>query len=162
MSVAENFHALVADLDYPMFVVTVATDDERDGCLVGFVTQASIDPPQILVMLSKSNRTYRLAQVANTLVVHFLHRDNKDLARLFGEETGDDIDKFEACDRYEESRFGPILIGTRGWAAGSILGRVDGGDHGAHLVAVESASTDESGPPLTFQMVRSLEPGHPA
>jgi flavin reductase (DIM6/NTAB) family NADH-FMN oxidoreductase RutF len=162
VSVEENFHALVSDLDYPMFIVTVESDGERDGCLVGFVTQASIDPPRLLVMLSKANRTYRLAQTAESLVVHFLHEGNVDLARLFGEETGDDIDKFDLCQWHEGRRNGPILVGTRGWVAGRILGRLDGGDHVAHLLAVDSASVDGSGPQLAFRTVRGLDPGHPA
>jgi flavin reductase (DIM6/NTAB) family NADH-FMN oxidoreductase RutF len=162
MSVEENFHALVSDLDYPMFIVTVSADGERDGCLVGFATQASIEPPRLLVMLSKSNRTCRIAQAASTLVVHFLHENNQSLAKLFGEETGDDVDKFDACDWHEGFRGEPILAGTRGWVAGSILDRLDGGDHVAHLLDAYEASTDTTGPQLAFQAVRDLEPGHPA
>lgn len=162
MSVEENFHALVSDLDYPMFIVTVAAPGERDGCLVGFVTQASIEPPRLLVMLSKSNRTYRLARTADTLVVHFLHENNQGLASLFGEETGDDVDKFDCCEWREGPRAEPILVGTRGWVAGAILDRLDGGDHVAHLLDAYDASTDVSGPQLAFQTVRDLDPGHPA
>src|SRR5262249_26595638 len=39
------FHAIVDGLEYPMIVVTAADGDERSGCLVGFHSQASIDPP---------------------------------------------------------------------------------------------------------------------
>jgi flavin reductase (DIM6/NTAB) family NADH-FMN oxidoreductase RutF len=161
VSVEDNFHALVSDLDYPMFIVTVAASGERDGCLVGFVTQASIDPPRLLVMLSKSNRTSRLAEAAETLVVHFLHEDNKDLARLFGEETGDDVDKFDACEWHEGPYKVPTLVGTRGWVSGGILDRFDGGDHVAYLLGVDAASTDRPGSQLAFQRVRDMQPGHP-
>ena len=44
--VEEHFQALVAGLDYPMYVVTVAADGDRAGCLVVFATKASIDPPR--------------------------------------------------------------------------------------------------------------------
>jgi flavin reductase (DIM6/NTAB) family NADH-FMN oxidoreductase RutF len=161
MSVEKTFNDLVSDLDYPMFIVTVAAQGERDGCLVGFVTQASINPPRLLVMLSKANRTCHLAQNTDTLVVHFLHKDNTDLARLFGEETGDDMDKFDACEWSEGSGGGgPILAGTRGWIAGDVLQRLDGGDHVAHLLAVNAASIDVAGQQLAFQSVRDFEPGH--
>jgi flavin reductase (DIM6/NTAB) family NADH-FMN oxidoreductase RutF len=160
MSVEKTFNDLVSDLDYPMFIVTVVAQGERDGCLVGFVTQASINPPRLLVMLSKANRTCRLAQNTDTLVVHFLHKDNKDLARLFGEETGDDINKFDACEWSEGSESGPILSGTRGWVTGEILERLDSGDHIAHLLAVDAASTEVAGQQLAFQSVRDIEPGH--
>ena len=39
-----TFNSLVGDLDYPMFIVTACADGERSGCLIGFATQASIDP----------------------------------------------------------------------------------------------------------------------
>lgn len=162
MSVEEGFHTLVSDLDYPMFIVTVAAAGDRDGCLVGFVTQASIDPPRLLVMLSKSNRTGRLARAADSLVVHFLHENNKDLAKLFGEETGDNLDKFDACEWHDGPFKGPTLVDTRGWAAGSILDRLDSGDHVAHLLDIEAVSVDLTGPQLGFQCVRNMEPGHPA
>jgi flavin reductase (DIM6/NTAB) family NADH-FMN oxidoreductase RutF len=162
MSVEDNFHELVADLDTPMFIVTLAANGERDGCLVGFVTQASMDPPRLLVMLSKANRTGRLAQAARTLVVHFLHADNQDLARLFGEETGDDVDKFDACKWHEGPLDGPVVVGTRGWVAGDILDRLDGGDHVAYLLDVQAASTDIPGTPMGIHGLPEFEPGHPA
>jgi len=61
-NVAETFDALVGGLDYPMFIVTAAAGGEREGCLVGFATQSSIDPPRFVVCLSKNNRTYRMAK----------------------------------------------------------------------------------------------------
>ena len=65
-------HRLVSALDYPMFIVTVAAGDERAGCLVGFATQCSIDPPRFLVCISDKNRTFRVARDADTMVVHLV------------------------------------------------------------------------------------------
>jgi len=162
MSNEESFHTLLANVDYPMFVVTAAAHGSRAGCLVGFVTQCSMDPPRLLVLLSKINRTYRLSLETDILVVHFLHESNYDLAVLFGEKTGDEVDKFTACQWQEGPQRTPVLRGTRGWVAGSILARLDAGDHVAHLLKVNTAMTDVPGPPLAFQSVREIEPGHPA
>jgi flavin reductase (DIM6/NTAB) family NADH-FMN oxidoreductase RutF len=162
MSTEENFHALVSDLDYPMFIVVAATRTERAGCLVGFVTQASIDPPRLLIMLSKLNRTCHVAQAAETLIVHFLIDNNHDLATLFGQASGDDTDKFAECEWNEGPGGTPILIGTRGWVAGRILDRFDAGDHIGHLVDVREAQIDTPGAPLAYQTVRGMEAGHPA
>lgn len=67
-----------------MFVVTASSGDERNGCLVGFATQASIDPPRMLVLFSKANRTYRLAAGSDQLVVHVLGRDDPAVSRRWG------------------------------------------------------------------------------
>ena len=73
-------HELVSELDYPMFIVTVAASGELAGCLVGFTTQCSIDPPRFLVCLSVKNRTYRVAKRADALVVHLLPQGADELA----------------------------------------------------------------------------------
>src|SRR4051794_41781759 len=57
---AHAVHELIDELDYPMFIVTVAAGGERAGCLVGFATQCSINPPRFLVCLSDKNRTFRV------------------------------------------------------------------------------------------------------
>jgi flavin reductase (DIM6/NTAB) family NADH-FMN oxidoreductase RutF len=77
----DTVHELVSELDYPMFIVTVAAAGERAGCLVGFATQCSIDPPRFLVCLSDKNRTYRVAQAADAMVVHLVPRAAEELAR---------------------------------------------------------------------------------
>jgi flavin reductase (DIM6/NTAB) family NADH-FMN oxidoreductase RutF len=162
MSSEENFHALVSDLDYSMFIVVTASRRERAGCLVGFVTQASIVPPRLVVMLSKLNRTCHVAQSSDTLVVHFLSDGNRDLATLFGHRTGDDVDKFVNCQWVAGPKDTPVLVGTRGWIAGRILDRFDAGDHIGHLVEVDEAHVDVPGSPLAYQTVRDMEAGHPA
>lgn len=156
------FQKLVSGIDYPMFIVTAAAGDDRAGCLVGFTTQASIDPPRLLVLLSKENETFRVAQRATMLVAHFLHRGNGDLADLFGEESGDWTDKFEHCRWSPGPEGAPVLHGVQGWVAGRILARFDTGDHVAHLLETVDATVDGTGQSLTFQAVRGLDPGHPA
>ena len=46
----DTFNELAGDLEYPMFIVTARAGDEPLGCLVGFATQMSIDPPRFLIM----------------------------------------------------------------------------------------------------------------
>src|SRR5215217_860448 len=94
----ETYAEVVRDLDYPMVIVTASNGEERAGCLVGYSTPASIDPPRFSVFISKANRTYEVAAGTETLIVHAVPSDAGDLARLFGGETGDDVDKFERCE----------------------------------------------------------------
>src|SRR2546423_12427951 len=103
-SPAQTFVQLAGKLDYPMLVVTVTAAGERAGCLVGFSTQCSIDPARFMVCLSDKNRTFRLAQHADALAVHFLPVTGIDLARLFGSETDDEVDKFSRCRWHEGPR----------------------------------------------------------
>jgi flavin reductase (DIM6/NTAB) family NADH-FMN oxidoreductase RutF len=168
VTIGDDFGDLMGILDYPMVIVTAASKDERTGCLAGFWTQASIDPPRLLVHLSKVNRTYRIATDCDVLIVHYLHRGNMDLARLFGEETGDEVDKFSRCSWHEGPSRTPVLSGTLGWVGGRVIDRFDVGDHVGHLLDVEVVSPPDAstvgGPPriLTSRSVRGFDPGHPA
>ena len=102
------FEGMVGDLEYPMFIVTARAGDEPLGCLVGFTTQASIDPPRFVACLSHNNRTYRLGRDATALGVHAVPADAEDLAELFGGETGDQTDKFARCDWHEGPEGVPV------------------------------------------------------
>lgn len=149
-------------VDRAMYVVTAAARGERSGCLVGFVTQVSIDPPRLLVCLSIANHTYGVAQLASVLAVHLLGRDQGELAALFGSTTGDEIDKFQHCDWLNGPAELPVLAGVPGWIAGTILDRIPFGDHVGFLLDPLEAHRHAAGPVLTFEQVKDLSPGHPA
>lgn len=160
----DAFEQIVALLDYPMFVVTTRAGDQRSGCLVGFSSQVSINPPRFLVGLSKRNRTYRVAaDGASHLAVHLLTDGHRDLARLFGSETGDRVDKFSRCRWWEGPEGLPILDGAAAWFTGRIVKRFDLGDHVGHLTEPVAGSAPERfGGLVTFADVKDLEPGHEA
>jgi flavin reductase (DIM6/NTAB) family NADH-FMN oxidoreductase RutF len=145
-----------------MAIVTAATPDgRRSGCLVGFWTQCSIHPPRVMVCLSVTNHTLGVATDAPLLAVHWLGGDDRDLAELFGGETGDELDKFERCAWQPGPGGVPVLEGARGWIAGTVLERVEVGDHVAFVVEVEhGAVSDRSADELGFQAVKHMEPGH--
>jgi len=162
-SADESFQQFASRLDYPMFVVTTAVADERAGCLVGFSTQASIDPVRYLVALSNKNRTYRLALRADHLAVHAFAREHADRARFFGGRTGDDIDKFSESPWRPGPAGMPILDDAAGWFVGRILKRIPFGDHDGFLLAPMAAEVAEAaGGLVSFSDVRTISPGHEA
>jgi flavin reductase (DIM6/NTAB) family NADH-FMN oxidoreductase RutF len=155
------FNSLMSELDYPMFIVTVAGGDgERTGCLIGFATQISIKPPRFLAGLSHKNHTYRVAQGAELLGVHFVPEDGDELAELFGGETGDEIDKFERCEWHEGPGGVPMLDELPNRFVARILERLDAGDHDALILEPLAAERPEPEEELTFHRARRIEPGH--
>jgi flavin reductase (DIM6/NTAB) family NADH-FMN oxidoreductase RutF len=156
------FETLVSSIDYPMLVVTTrGATGENSGCLVGFATQCSIDPAHFLVCLSKKNRTFEVAKRADVLVVHLLRDDDKDLARHFGEETGDEVDKFATVKWSPGPGRVPVLAGID-WFAGRIQQRFDCGDHVAHLLAVlpDGRSANAEADQLDASDAADLDAGH--
>ena len=155
------FDDFVALMDYPVYVVTVAAGGERAGCLVGFASQCSLDPPRFVVWISKENHTYKVVRRAEVLVVHLLPKDHA-LADLFGGETGDSVDKF-ARVRWSPGPGGaPVLAQALAWFAGRVEHKADWGDHvGYSLVPVEGGS-GPGGQPLSYRDVADIQAGHPA
>jgi len=154
------FEELVGQLEYPMFLVTAAAAGERAGCLVGFATQASIDPGRFLVGLSRANRTFRVAQDAEVIVVHFLPEDAGDLAELFGGETGDEVDKFAQVAWEPGPGGAPVLQRLDHWFAGRVLERWDFGDHVGHLLEPVAGASRGDLESFTFHRAKRIEPGH--
>jgi flavin reductase (DIM6/NTAB) family NADH-FMN oxidoreductase RutF len=76
----------------------------RRAASSGFTSQVSIRPPRFSVGLSKRDRTYRVAEGARHLTVHLIERRHCELARVFGGETGDDVDKFEQLVTFSDVR----------------------------------------------------------
>jgi flavin reductase (DIM6/NTAB) family NADH-FMN oxidoreductase RutF len=154
------FEGFVGDLAVPLFIVTTTADEEPLGCLVGFTTQTSIDPQRFAVCLSHQNRTFRRGRDAALLGVHRVPAGELALARLFGGETGDELDKFARCAWHSGPGAVPILDACPDWFVGRVLWRADAGDHDLFLLEPIAA---EAGPPaaqLTFDHAKDIEPGH--
>lgn len=159
---APEVHRLVSAIDYPMYIVTVAAGGRRAGCLVGFTTQCSIDPPRFIVCISVANHTFRVARTARVMIVHLVPERASDLAELFGSETGDRVDKFARCEWSPGPGGAPVLAGCPNWFAGRVLQRVPAGDHWAHLLEPFDAGSGPDTEAFTFHRARRIRPGHPA
>jgi flavin reductase (DIM6/NTAB) family NADH-FMN oxidoreductase RutF len=155
-----TFNDLTGEIDYSMLVVTTAAGDQQAGCLVGFATQCSIDPPRFLVCLSEKNRTFRLAEHSDALVVHFVPSDAEALVELFGSETGDEVDKFARCSWHGGPRGIPVLDDCQSWFAGAILQRLPLGDHVGLVLTPLAAQHAGDGSTFQFHRAKRLEPGH--
>jgi len=159
---AATFHSLVGDLEYPMFIVTARADAEPLGCLVGFATQMSIDPPRFAVCLSHKNRTFRRGHGTTLLGVHCVPAEAVELAELFGGHTGDEVEKFERCAWHDGPGGVPLLDECPNRFVGRVVWRADAGDHDVFLlepVAAEAAAGESE---FTFHRAKRIEAGHEA
>jgi flavin reductase (DIM6/NTAB) family NADH-FMN oxidoreductase RutF len=159
----DDLAAFFDRIDYPYYVVTVRSPEaDMSGCLAGFVTQCSIDPPNFLVCVSKANHTFGVAERSSGMGLHLLGRDQVDLARLFGEQTGDAVDKFASVDWRLGSTGAPLLVDAAVSMEGQVLGHFSVGDHEAFVMrGVRAVAGGPSGL-LTFRSAPPLHPGHPA
>jgi len=147
----------------PLYIVTVADGGQRYGCLVGFASQTSIEPPRFMVCISVANATYRHVQEARQLAVHQVPADRPDLAELFGGTTADEgVDKFERC-RWTAARDGlPLLDDCPTRMIGAVVDRHQLGDHEGFLLRPVRVDADPARAPLRAADAPPIRPGHPA
>lgn len=159
---ADSFSEVVGGTDYPMVIVTAFDGSERSGCLVGFSSQSSIDPPRFAVWLSKKNHTYGVAARSSTLTVHFPSREQHDLAELFGGLTGDEVDKFVRCAWHDGPDGAVVLDDVTRWFAGRVVDTMDSGDHVAFLLDPFAGHAGPWPGQLGFHDVDDVDAGHDA
>lgn len=159
----DAYESIMASLDAPMAIVTTRSGLELAGCLVGFQSQAGIEPPAIAVWLSKANHTFRVSVFAEMFALHFLEDDHFELAQLFGTVSGDEEDKFSRCDWHEGRDGVPLLDGCPHRVVGRKLGLLDTTENHACLVLSPVEATT-AGPftPLRRSQVAHLPSGHDA
>jgi flavin reductase (DIM6/NTAB) family NADH-FMN oxidoreductase RutF len=163
----ESFDDLMLMLDTPVFVVTTQADGHPSGCLVGFATQAGIDPSRFLVGIGKGNHTFGVASRSEHLAVHVLARRHHALAELFGAQTGNEINKFDRCSWRAGPKGMPILDDAIAWFVGRTVNRVDVGDHVAFVLEpVDAWAPESSEEPLYLSDVDDIiddddDGGHP-
>ncbi len=159
---AGELDAFFDRVDYPLYVITArAPDGEMSGCVAGFVTQCSIEPPNFVVCVSKENHTYGVAERASAMGLHLLGRDQVALVHLFAEETGDRVDKFASAAWRLGEGGAPLLEDVAARLEGRILGHIAVGDHDAFVRRAERAAAGNRPGLLTYRTTPPLEPGHP-
>jgi flavin reductase (DIM6/NTAB) family NADH-FMN oxidoreductase RutF len=127
---------LLDRLDTSACVVTTAYEGRPAGCIVTYVTAASITAarPRLVVLTSHENLTHELLEQSRVLAVHPVARGQEEWVRRFGFLSGRDADKFEGV-AWEAGRTGaPLLAEALGFLEGRVLASMDCGDHTARLV----------------------------
>jgi flavin reductase (DIM6/NTAB) family NADH-FMN oxidoreductase RutF len=157
----EPSEPLARATNYPLYVVTARADDELSGCLAGFVTQSSMDPVRFLVCISKINHTFGVARRSAGLGLHLLGSDQREMASLFGEQTGDLIDKFAALRWVPGVTGVPILSECAAWVEGWVIEHMSAGDHEAFLMGAADGGGGTHPGRFMFTDATDFEPGHP-
>ena len=160
---APGLDDLMGSVDSPLIVVTTSAQGERAGCLVGFHSQASIDPEHYCFWLSKANHTYRVALRSDHFAVHFLTTADRELARHFGALSGSETDKFSGLDSIASDHDVPLLADLPNRLLVERVAMLDdGGDHVCLTARVDSVEVAGGFTALRPSQLGDLTPGHNA
>lgn len=127
--------------------VTVVTTRDRDGEPRGFTansfTSVSLDPPLVLVCLSKKASSFSVFSETSRFAVNVLAENQKEVSAAFSSKRQS---KFSGVSSSPGIAGTPILSGTAAWLDCATHQRIDCGDHMILIGRVENFEKSDSAP----------------
>ncbi|WP_170479890.1 alpha/beta fold hydrolase [Ruegeria arenilitoris] len=130
--------------------VTVVTTESETGEKRGFTansfTSVSLDPPLVLVCLSKTSSSLEIFEQATSYVINVLTEDQKHISNQFASKVPD---KFLGIETRRETTASPVIADTAAWFDCVPHNVVDAGDH-IVLIGKVQAFGGNQGNPLVY------------
>jgi flavin reductase (DIM6/NTAB) family NADH-FMN oxidoreductase RutF len=135
---------------YGLYVLTASTEDGTDAATVSWLTQASFDPPRIIVGLRKETGIWQRVLDAGSFAVNVLGEGQKDVASAFSRhrEPGDNPLGDEPS--YRGVTGAPILNTVPAYVECRTVEVVDAGDHSLFLADIVEAGVQNDQPALAL------------
>jgi flavin reductase (DIM6/NTAB) family NADH-FMN oxidoreductase RutF len=145
---AERFREALKDFPAGVTIVTSADGEGRPlGATVSAFTSLSLRPPLVLVCLREGSRTATGARDRRAFAIHFLDRNQVELARLFAI---DDSDKFDQAGYSLNGSGVPCLDTCSKVLECSLEMEYAGGDHVILVGRVENVRQSPQFEPLVY------------
>ncbi|MBN1881583.1 MAG: flavin reductase [Deltaproteobacteria bacterium] len=143
----KNIQDALASFTYGLYVVTVAAGNVRNAMVASWVSQASYDPPRVLVGIKKTRLTHELLERADRFGLMVVQKGKEgELPSLKG---GDPEKKFTERDVMTGESGVPLFTEFL-WSLELVLvDRFDAGDHTIFLGEITDAKKTAEGAPAS-------------
>jgi len=145
----EPVSQVVGKLPYGVYVVTVGRGGAENGLTVSWLSQASFDPPMVVLAVDKLHYSEEILRSTKTFVVNVLGDDQKKLAAQFARETIAGENKLSEVPTHPADGGAAILDGALAFLDCQVEAIHPAGDHLLVLGRVETAGILREGRPLT-------------
>jgi flavin reductase (DIM6/NTAB) family NADH-FMN oxidoreductase RutF len=141
-----------------VYVVGVAYEGRHNAFTAAWVTQVSFEPLLVAISVNPKNLSYSLLKQSGRFVLNMLRRDQLDLARHFGTQSGRELDKLVG-QRWRPGTLGvPILQNAAAYLECHITGALAAGDHELVLgKAVGGEVIDDTAEVLVYAQTGDLD-----
>ena len=143
-------------LTYGLFVLTAKERDKDNGCIVNTVSQVTINPNCIAVVVDKKNYTHDMIIRTNEFNVSVLTEKSKfDTYKHWGFQSGADVDKTKQIT-FKRSKNGLIYLTgeTNAFISAKVISSTDLGTHTLFLADVTEAEVLSSDESVTYSYYR--------
>jgi flavin reductase (DIM6/NTAB) family NADH-FMN oxidoreductase RutF len=130
---------------HALYVLTSQTSFDQVASTVSWLTQASFDPPLIMLALRRDTDTYHVVHQSRALVINFLGQDQAPIAQKFFKHA-EKKDRHLSGERYDLTpilKF-PYFPHLAGYLECRVTDEVDRGDHTVLIAQVIEAELGES------------------
>lgn len=119
-------------LSYGLFVLTAKEGDFDNGCITNTAIQISSGPEKIAFAVNKGNKTHDMIKATGIANVSVLSEKAPfEIYKIFGFQSGRDVDKFSDFDKMERSNNGLYYIKeyANSYFSLKITEEIDAGSH---------------------------------
>jgi flavin reductase (DIM6/NTAB) family NADH-FMN oxidoreductase RutF len=129
----ETYRSIMRRYASGVVVVTTAGDGWVHGSTAQAFISVSLNPPIVLLSLSRDGRTYSRVKESGVFGVTILSEDQRWIADRFADPNLDSEQRFSGVDYFRGVTGSPIIRGGCGYLEATVYGLFDVVDHGLVL-----------------------------
>lgn len=136
---------------YGLYAVSTAENGEANAFTANWLSQASFDPPMLMVSVENDSKSLGMIQRSQHFVVNVFESGQRELAGTLGKTAYKAPDKLNGI-AYDLSETGaPLLHAALGWVECRVTASVPAGDSTILVGEVINVGLRREGPPLTMK-----------
>jgi len=130
-------------------IVTLKSGDEVHGYTSAWLTQVSFKPPLVVLGVRAESRSRRMIDESGVLCMHFLGKDQEEIAQRFFKPSQESGDKLAGTLVTPGPETGcPVLTDALAHAECKVIQVVEAGDHCIVVAEVVDCAVHREGEPL--------------
>jgi flavin reductase (DIM6/NTAB) family NADH-FMN oxidoreductase RutF len=136
-------------VDRELWIVTAAAGERRGGLVATWVSSASLDrqQPVLIAGIAPNHYTRELIDASGAAALHLIGRDQLDLAFNFALGSGRERDKLAGVSLRPSSTGAPLLADCVAWCEGQVFHRYDAGDRIFYWLDIVGGGRERDDPP---------------
>lgn len=146
----QSFKNALAHWASGVTVVTTRAESQPIGMTASSLTSVSLDPPQILICVSRKLFTHQAIEQSGIFAVNILGTDHLEWGMRFAGMIPELSDRFAGIMTHTAVTGAPILPDVLGWLDCRLRHAYDGGDHTIFVGEVVAAGSTEERSPLLY------------
>jgi len=138
---------------YGLYALTVKREGDEHGVTANWVSQASFDPPMVVVAVESTSKMIEMIRDARHFAISVFHEGQRELADKLGRGSAGASPRLKGIKTKPGPISGvPVLAEALGWVECRVVATLPSGDHTLVLGEVVEAGVEHEGAqPLTLQ-----------